>query len=137
MAKISNPFEHQHEHVHDDTPVDVSELDPAQKSLADALRVSFLILKVIMAILVILYASTSFYKVKQNEHAVKTRFGKIVEWNIAPGAHFRWPYPIEEIVPIRTGNSGTIALPTGKPSLVSSTSGRYSEKNRSARRSSW
>ena len=95
MAKVSNPFEHQHDRVQDDAPLDVAALDPAQKSLADALRVSLLILKVIMAGLAIYYVFFSgLYNVKQNEKAVELRFGKISDWDI----------PTRRIVPARRAN---------------------------------
>ena len=44
-----NPFEHHHTHYDDDDEIDDS-LDPAPQSMADALRVSFFVLKVAMLI---------------------------------------------------------------------------------------
>lgn len=106
MGKVSNPFahHHDHDHSHDELPLNIDELDPAQKSLADALRVSFLILKTIMLLLVIYYLFISnVFNVKQNEEAVRLRFGRIVQHNIEQGGpNFAWPYPIEEVVKIRT-----------------------------------
>ena len=91
---------------HDDQipldPLSGGELDPAQKALADALRVSFLILKIIMAGLVIYYVFIHpLFTVANNEKAVRLRFGHIVEQNITEGGpHFAWPYPIEEVIKI-------------------------------------
>ena len=105
MGKVSNPFahHHDHDHGHDEPPLNIDELDPAQKSLADALRVSFLILKVIMLFLVIYYVFSGLFNVKQNEEAVRLRFGRIVQHNIEQGGpNFAWPYPIEEVVKIIT-----------------------------------
>jgi len=99
--KPFNPFEHHHDHHHEDD--DTTPLDPAQQSLADALRVSFAILKVVMLALVVLYFATGFFNVPAQQVAVRLRFGGIVgdagEQVIQPGGpHWSWPYPIEEIV---------------------------------------
>jgi len=106
MGKVSNPFvhHHDHDHGHDEPPINIDELDPAQKSLADALRVSFLILKTIMLLLVVYYLFISgLFNVEQNEEAVRLRFGRIVQHDIEQGGpNFAWPYPIEEVVKIRT-----------------------------------
>ena len=105
MGKVSNPFEHHYDPDQGhEPPINIDELDPAQKSLADALRVSFLILKTIMLLLVIYYLFLSnVFNVKQNEEAVRLRFGRIVEHDIEQGGpNFAWPYPIEEVVKIRT-----------------------------------
>ena len=84
------------------------ELDPAQRSLADALRVSFGILAAAMAVLVVWYLLSNVFSVSEQEVAVKLRFGRIVgheraEAVIEPGGpYFAWPYPVEDIVRVPT-----------------------------------
>jgi len=108
--KIKNPFIHSHDddcdhdHHHDHEPFEPA--DPAQKSLADAMRVSFMILKVIMVFMLLFYASTGVFTVNPQQQVVRLQFGKIVGENeglvYEQGWHFGWPYPIEEKVKVPT-----------------------------------
>ncbi len=43
-------------------------------------------------LIVLFVASGSLYIVKQTEGAVKLRFGKLVETDIQPGLHVKWPF---------------------------------------------
>ncbi|MCC6579886.1 MAG: hypothetical protein IT440_05545 [Phycisphaeraceae bacterium] len=107
MAEMRNPFEHHHEHHDHDHDHDQAEvetlIDPAQQALADALRVSFTVLKVVMLVLVVLYLVSNVFSVKTQENAVRLRFGKIVgEVLPAGGPYFALPYPIEQVIRIPT-----------------------------------
>ena len=80
------------------------ELDAAGKSLSEALRISFIILKVIMIVLVIGFLASGFKTVGSNEQALVLRFGEIrgvgEKRLLGPGAHWIFPYPIDEIIKI-------------------------------------
>jgi membrane protease subunit HflK len=80
------------------------ELDAAGKSLSEALRISFAILKVIMLVLVVIFLASGFRTVGSDEQAIVLRFGKIrgvgEERLLGPGLHWVFPYPIDEIVKI-------------------------------------
>jgi membrane protease subunit HflK len=80
------------------------ELDAAGKSLSEALRISFIILKIIMFILVIVFLASGFRTVGPDEQALVLRFGKIrgIGENrlLGPGPHWVFPYPIDKIVKI-------------------------------------
>ncbi|MEM9882982.1 MAG: SPFH domain-containing protein [Planctomycetota bacterium] len=81
--------------------------DPAQQSLADALRVSFLLLRVLMLALVVVYVFTGVYQVAEQEEAVVTRFGQIVtdaEGNQTKGRglHFGFPFPVDRVIKVPT-----------------------------------
>ena len=80
------------------------ELDAAGKSLSEALRISFIILKVIMIVLVIGFLVSGFETVGSNEQALVLRFGEIrgvgEKRLLGPGAHWIFPYPIDEIIKI-------------------------------------
>jgi membrane protease subunit HflK len=82
------------------------ELDAAGKSLSEALRISFIILKIIMVVLVIVFLASGFRTVGPDERALVLRFGKIQgvgeERLLQPGLHWVFPYPIDEIVKIPT-----------------------------------
>ncbi len=109
-----NDHNHHHHHKHDEAvehlepqsvevrPMD--EFDPGVKSLSEALRISFIILKVIMVVLVILFLAWGFRMVAPDEQAIVLRFGRIqgIGENriLGPGPHWVFPYPIEEIVKI-------------------------------------
>lgn len=101
-----NPFEHHHPHYDDDDEIDDS-LDPAQQSMADALRVSFFVLKVAMLIVFVLYLCSGMFNVKQGEEAIVLRFGK--KWGeegrqvLKPGGpYFAFPYPIDRVERVDT-----------------------------------
>ena len=80
------------------------ERDAAAKSLSEALGVSFIILKVIMVVLVIVFLASGFRTVGSDEQALVLRFGKIRGIGesrlLGPGLHWTFPYPIDEIVKI-------------------------------------
>jgi membrane protease subunit HflK len=80
------------------------ELDAAGRSLSEALRMSFIILKVIMVVLVLAFLASGFETVDSNEQALVLRFGKIrgvgEKRLLGPGLHWILPYPIDEIVKI-------------------------------------
>ncbi len=84
--------------------VESQELDAASKSLSDALRISFAILKVIMIVLVVAFLVSGFKTVDSGERALVLRFGAIrgvgEERVLGPGWHWVFPYPIDELVKI-------------------------------------
>ena len=85
-------------------PEVIEALDPAQQSLSDALRVSFLVLKVAMIIAVVAYIFSGIFQVNENQKALRLRFGKIVGGQggevYGAGWHFGWPYPIEREIKV-------------------------------------
>jgi membrane protease subunit HflK len=111
-----------HEHDHADTPEPQQpqsrgeEFDAAGRSLSDALRISFAILKVIMIILVVAFLASGFKTVGSDEKALVLRFGKIrgvgQEAILGPGAHWVFPYPIDEIVRIPVEKNINLAIHT-------------------------
>ena len=113
---------HEHEHEHDTveqpqpTQPGGGDLDAAGKSLSDALRISFAILKVIMIILVIAFLASGFKTVGPDEQALVLRFGKIrgigEEMILGPGWHWIFPYPIDELVKIPVGQKISLAVNT-------------------------
>jgi modulator of FtsH protease HflK len=110
--------DHAHGHVHDHShdhdhgadpfhpqlgaPIDTSELDPANRSLAEALRLSFNILKIVMIVLIVFFAFSGAFKVNEGEVAMLLRFGKLQPTIIKPGAAVAWPRPIDQVIRIPT-----------------------------------
>ena len=79
-------------------------VDAAERSLSEALGISFAILKVIMVVLILAYLASGFRTVGSNEQALGLRFGKISGVGEARvldhGWHWVFPYPIGEIIRI-------------------------------------
>lgn len=78
-------------------------LDPAQQSLAEALRITFFILQLGMLALIGLFLLSGAKQIKEAERGVRLTFGKVVEQDVPPGLHLGWPYPIGEFVTVQTG----------------------------------
>ncbi len=80
-------------------------LDPAHKSLSDALRLSFTVLKGVMILLIIGFISTGVEIVEETEKGIRLTFGKVRD--AAPlesGPHFSWPNPVGEFVQVDTSS---------------------------------
>ena len=93
---------------------DKAGLDAAGKSLSDALRISFVILKVIMIALVVVFVVSGFRTIEPDEQALVLRFGKIrgagEEKLLEPGLHWVLPYPIHEIIKIPVGKKVNLPI---------------------------
>lgn len=83
----------------------IDELDPANQSLADALRKSFWALKLLMIVLVILYLLSGWFSVGPDEVGFRLRFGRVLGTGpggntamatLEPGWHWSWPYPLDQ-----------------------------------------
>lgn len=95
--------EHEHEHDHAETNGDErpqpAKLGAADRSLSDALRISFVILKVIMIVLVVGFLASGFRTVETGEKGVVLRFGQI-QRTVGPGWVWVFPYPIDQLIRI-------------------------------------
>jgi regulator of protease activity HflC (stomatin/prohibitin superfamily) len=80
--------------------------DAARQSLAEALRLSFGILRLAMLALLVAYAASGLFSVGTNEAALRLRFGAYVgppgEQVLERGTHLAWPFPIEQVITIDT-----------------------------------
>lgn len=101
---MSERHEHHYHHEEPKAPVPLMPDDTGSRALSDALRSSFLIVKVLMVLLVVLFFASGFFTVGPQERAVILRFGKPVGEGdaalLGPGAHWSWPAPIDEVVRI-------------------------------------
>jgi membrane protease subunit HflK len=92
------------------------ELDAAGKSLSEALRISFIILKIIMIVLVGVFLASGFRTVGPDEEAIVLRLGKIrgvgEERVLGPGLHWVLPYPIDEVVKIPVAKKVNLVINT-------------------------
>ena len=85
-------------------------LDAAQRSLADALRTSFRILKFAMIVLVIAYFLSGVFTVEQSKQAMVLRLGRPVGEKRYPGMHWALPAPIDQIIEIPVRQSTTLTI---------------------------
>jgi len=110
MAEQNNKDETNLDPVPPATPVG-EELDAASRSLSEALRISFIILKVIMIVLVVAFLASGFVAVDSDEQAIVLRFGKIRAGGLLePGPHWVFPYPIDEIIKIPVTTKVSLAI---------------------------
>lgn len=76
-------------------------LDPATKSLADALRITYRLLQGAILLLIVVFFASGFQTVGEEERALRTTFGRVVNPNVGPGPQPSWPAPIGELVRIQ------------------------------------
>jgi membrane protease subunit HflK len=90
----------------DESTAPLPPLDPADRALAEALRLSFGILKVVMLLLAVAYAFSGLFSVGSNEVALRLRFGRYAgsaeDRVLERGTYLTAPYPIEQVIMIDT-----------------------------------
>jgi membrane protease subunit HflK len=90
------------DHDHHDHPPEMQ--DAGSQALAEALRSSFVIVKIAMAALVVVIFAAGFFTVGPQEKAVILRFGKPQgegqKMLLGAGLHWSLPYPIDEVIRI-------------------------------------
>ncbi|MCE5340191.1 MAG: protease modulator HflK [Planctomycetaceae bacterium] len=101
---------HHHGHDIEVEELAVNELDAGSKSLANALHISFTVLKFIMIVLIIVFLCSGIFTVAPDERAMVLRFGKITgdtteKRILGPGLHWAVPYPVDEIVKLPARNT--------------------------------
>jgi membrane protease subunit HflK len=78
-------------------------MDPANQSLAEALRLSFRVLQIVILVLIVLFIFSGVVTVQDNQSGVLTRWGKIVPYGgdeaLDSGLKWSWwPYPVSEFI---------------------------------------
>jgi regulator of protease activity HflC (stomatin/prohibitin superfamily) len=77
-------------------------MDPANRSLADALKITFRLLQLAMVVLFGLFAFSGLQPVQEGESGLRLVFGALVERDVPPGMRFALPPPVGEIVRVST-----------------------------------
>jgi len=95
------------------TPTPVASADDASnQALNEALGSSFLLVRILVVLLLGAFIFSCVFTVEPNEVAVVLRFGKPkgigAEAILRPGLHWAFPYPVDEIVRVRTGETKTV-----------------------------
>lgn len=82
----------------------VTPMDSGSQAMAEALRSSFGVVKVVMGILFAVFLFSGFFTVGPQEKAIVLRFGRPVGEGdkalLSSGAHWAWPYPVDEVIRI-------------------------------------
>ncbi|PYM12698.1 MAG: hypothetical protein DME18_10725 [Verrucomicrobia bacterium] len=91
--------------------------DASARALSEALRSSFNVVKLLMVALVAAFILSGVFTVKPNQIAIKLRFGKAVGVGdgqlLKPGLHWKFPYPIDDVVYVPVGETHTVASTAG------------------------
>jgi membrane protease subunit HflK len=87
----------------EESGVNTGGLDPANQSLADALKLVFRGLQVAMVVLLGVFAFSGLQTVNEGENGIKLLFGRPVASDLKPGPQFAAPYPFGELIKVRTG----------------------------------
>lgn len=107
-------------HIHNHQTSEVNKfssdesVDTGYKFLSDALRASFILLKIIMVVLLVLFLISGFQTIGPDEKALVLTFGKIrgqgEQRVLSPGLTWVWPYPIEELIKIPVAKKANLAF---------------------------
>jgi modulator of FtsH protease HflK len=95
-------------------------MDPANQSLAEALRLSFRVLQIVILVLIVLFLGSGFQTVRDGQSGVATLWGDIVSVNgeqaLTPGLKFSfYPYPAGEFILLDVENRSVDLKETFKP----------------------
>ena len=89
---------------HPEPPPALETQDAGSQALSEALRSSFIIVKIAMVALVVIIFTSGIFTVGPQEKAIVLRFGKPLgegqKMLLGAGLHWAWPQPIDEIVKI-------------------------------------
>lgn len=109
--------EHHHHDAAPEPPPEAPMEDSGTQALADALKSSFLVVRVVMAGLILLFFASGIFTVGPQEVAIKLLFGAPTGTGEAallkPGLHWSFPYPINEIVKIPKDQIHTVVSSAG------------------------
>ena len=91
-----------------ETKQDLEPLDPGSQALSDALKLCFMLLRLVMILVLVGFVASGFYKIEANEVGIETLFGKVKNLGspdvlLKTGPHWKWPSPIEEVIRIPVG----------------------------------
>jgi modulator of FtsH protease HflK len=109
--------DHDHSHPPTAAPPPGSPEDATGQALSEALRSSFVIIKILMAGLVLFFLCSGMFTVGPQERAMILRFGKPVGAGdkalLGPGFHWAFPAPIDEVIKIPAGQVRTATSSAG------------------------
>ncbi|MBL8963850.1 MAG: hypothetical protein KF787_02640 [Phycisphaeraceae bacterium] len=78
-------------------------MDPANQSLHEALRITYRLVQLAMVVLGGLFLVSGFQGVNEGEQGIRLLFGKRDPELLQPGFRFSAPFPLGELIRVRTG----------------------------------
>jgi modulator of FtsH protease HflK len=91
-------------------------MDPANQSLADALRITYRVVQAAMVVLAALFVFSGVQRVGEGESGIPLFLGKpTAAGELSPGAHFSAPFPLGEIVKVDATSSNLDVMRTYWP----------------------
>ena len=110
-----------HDHPQDGPPEAAlppeTPVDAGSQALAEALRSSFTIVKVVMVLLVLVFLASGLFTVGPEQRAIILRFGKARGQGekalLLPGLHWSFPYPIDEHIKVSIGGLQQVSSTVG------------------------
>jgi membrane protease subunit HflK len=112
-----NDQPHSHDRLPEPALPPETPMDAGSQALAEALRSSFAIVKVVMVLLVLLFLASGFFTVGPQERAILLRFGRPVGEGekalLLPGLHWSLPYPIDESIKVSISGLQQVASSVG------------------------
>ena len=97
MAELMHDHDHDHPDPEREGEPGGPPMDAAGRSLAEALRVSFMVLTGIMVLVVLLFLMSGIQTVQPHQVGIKKVFGRRTGGIATQGLAYNWPYPIGEI----------------------------------------
>jgi len=79
-------------------------MDPANRSLADALKIAYRLLLLAIGVMIVLFAFSGVQQVQVTEVGVREFLGRLETVNLEQGLRFSWPQPIGNILKVPTGD---------------------------------
>lgn len=121
-----HPHEPGHPHRHGEGPSHASAPqtappvpteDAGSIALAEALRSSFVIVRILLVGLVLYFLGSGIFTVSSQERAILLRFGQPVRYagqvELGPGLHWAFPYPIDEVIKMPVAQLQTVTSSVG------------------------
>lgn len=91
--------------------------DAGSVALGEALRSSFVIVRLLLAALVIYFVGSGMFTVSSQERAIVLRFGQPVRQDgqieRGPGLHWAYPYPVDEVIKMPVAQLQTVQSTVG------------------------
>ncbi len=106
-------------------------MDPANQSLAEALRFTYGLLKFVMFVLVVLFAISGVKTINEGERGIRVFMGRPQALNLTPGFHPNLPFPMGEM--IRVGE-GSVEVKLGRAFMPHAASANNNEDQYMAKR---
>ena len=92
--------------------------DYGSEALAQALGVSFRILRYLMWVIVVLYAFSGLFQVRQHERAMVLVLGKLADGPdrlLGPGFHITLPRPFAQVIRVPSESIRTVTTDSRTP----------------------